>query len=445
MKTSILLLFFSICAMCAVRQQAEGAKGFTGITPADVPSGGAINGSSVDGAARMIRIVGSTAPNQTLRLAVVRGSGTSARRSTISVVIGSSDAAPASAIPAPQIPPLLVQRSQLPPAASNGGAALVNPEKPLAVSAYVRTGDPLEQAFTVEVPPGWRSEVGLARRSALQINAYVRSLSPDKMTYLIIGEPTMPAFVPPSQMGNAIGYREGKLYDSGLGGITMVMHYMPGAEFARAYGETALVGLCPALKVSSVQNRPDLAHKAETWLPTVIPSRYDGGEARFSCTHNKQVTEVRVDAATRSTRDNIGWSVLLLWAFLAPPSQANSAEEILNHIVGSFNFNQIWIQKQNNLSAEAASQINRRMQEIFRQQQSFMQKLNSVDENFESVDELISGYSTYHDAATGNNYSLTNVNPNKWIDPGTGRIISTPTNSKPVWASGYAPLSRGSQ
>jgi hypothetical protein len=316
---------------------------------------------------------------------------------------------------------------------------------PRSVSGYERLTDPLEGAFTVEVPAGWHSEVGLARRSALQINAYVRSLSPDKMTYLIVGEPTMPAFVPPSQMGNTIGYREGKMYDSGLGGITMVLHYMPGAEFARVYGETALVGLCPALQVSSVHNRPDLAHQAEMWLPAVIPSRYDGGEARFSCTHNQQAMEVRVQAATRITRDNIGWSVLLLWALLAPPSQADRAEEILNHIVGSFQFNQAWIQKQNTLSAEAAWQINRRMQDIFRQQQSFMQKLNSVDENFESVDELISGYSTYHDAATGNNYSLTNVNPNKWIDPGTGRIISTPTSNKPIWASGYVLLPRGSQ
>jgi hypothetical protein len=320
-----------------------------------------------------------------------------------------------------------------------------NPAKPLTISGYVRLADPLEQAFTVEVPSGWRSEVGLARRSALQINAYVRSLSPDKMTYLMVGEPTMPAFVPPSQMGNAIGYREGKLYDSGLGGITMVMHYMPGGEFARVYGETALVGLCPALKVSSVQNRPDLARKAETWLPTVIPSRYDGGEARFICAHGRQTMEVRVEAATRTTRDNIGWSVLLLWAWIAPTGQANSAEEIVNHIVGSFNFSQAWIQKQNNLSAAAASQINQRMQEIFRQQHAFMQKLNSVDENFESMDELISGYSTYHDAATGNNYSLGTVNPNKWIDPGTGRIISTPTNNKPIWASGYVRLSQGSQ
>jgi hypothetical protein len=308
---------------------------------------------------------------------------------------------------------------------------------PPAAPGYVTITDPLEKAFTVEVPAGWRSEVGLARRAALQINAYVRSLSPDKMTYLLIGEPTMPSFTPPSQMGNAIGYREGKLYNSGLGGIALVMHYLPGATFARTYGETALAGLCPGLKFAGMQDRPDLAHKAETLLPTPIPSRYDGGEARFTCTHNKQGMDVHIEAATRTTRDGIMWNVLLLYAYIAPKTQSEQARTTLLHVLDSFKFSPQWIQMQNNLSQHAAQSINQRMQEFFRQQEAFMQKLNSVDENFQAMDELITGYSTYHDAATGKNYSLSNTNPFKWIDPGTGRIISTQTESKPMWAAGY--------
>jgi hypothetical protein len=121
-----------------------------------------------------------------------------------------------------------------------------------AASGYVTLTDPLEKAFTVEVPAGWRSEAGLARRSALEVNPDVRSLSPDKMTYLLIGEPTMPMFSPP-QVSNAIGYREGKLYDSGLGGLALVMHYIPGAAFARYYGETAPPGLCPGFKLAGMK------------------------------------------------------------------------------------------------------------------------------------------------------------------------------------------------
>ncbi|MBV9085247.1 MAG: hypothetical protein JOZ62_21430 [Acidobacteriaceae bacterium] len=313
----------------------------------------------------------------------------------------------------------------------------------LTVSNYIRLTDPLEQAFAVEVPSGWRSEAGLARRSALQINPYVRSLSPDKMTYLMIGEPTLPAFTLPTQMGNAIGYGEGKFYDTGVGGLAMVSRYLPGVQFARLYAQTIIQGLCPGLKPTAEQSRPDLAQRAKSLWPSFIPSRADGGEVRFSCIHNKERMEGQVEAATLAT--DVGWYVMLLGAFITPQGQANKAEEILHHVGDTLKFTPAWIQRQNQLSQQAAVAINRRMQEIFRQQEGFMQRLNSVDQSFESMDELISGFSSYKDAATGTNYSLSNANPYKWKDPGTGRIISTPTNIRPLWAPSYQPLPRTSQ
>jgi hypothetical protein len=314
------------------------------------------------------------------------------------------------------------------------------PSGSLSVSTYVRLTDPLEQAFSLDVPAGWRSEGGLARRAALQINPYVRSLSPDKMTYLMLGEPTLPSFTPPSPMGNAIGHPEGTLYDAGLGGLALVLRYLPGAQFARVYGQTALQSLCPSLKFAATQDRPDLAQKANAQWPTVIPAQSDGGEARFTCTHNKQEMDVRVQAATRITRDNIGWGVILLQAFIAPKGQGDKAEEILNHMAASVTFSQAWIQKQNQLSAEAAISINQRMQTIFRQERTFIEKLNSMDENFQSMDEIVSGFSSYRDDSTGQTYSLNNTDPFKWIDPSSGRIISTPTKTAPPWAPAYQSL-----
>jgi len=324
-------------------------------------------------------------------------------------------------------------------------AAQDAPARNLTVSGYVRLTDPLEQAFSLDAPAGWHSEAGLARRAALQINPYVRSLSPDKMTYLMLGEPTLPSFTPPSQMGNAIGHREGTLYDAGLGGLALVLRYLPGAEFARLYGETAVRSLCPSIKFNSAQDRPDLASKANAQWPTVIPSRSDGGEARFTCTHNKQEMDVRVEAATRITRDNIGWGIILLQAFIAPKGQGDRAQEILNHMAASVTFSPVWIQQQNRLSADAAMAINQRMQTIFRQERTFIEKLNSVDENFQSMDEIVSGFSSYKDNSTGNTYSLSNTNPYKWIDPSSGRIISTPTNIPPPWAPAYRPLTHPGQ
>ncbi len=115
-------------------------------------------------------------------------------------------------------------------------------------------------------------------------------------------------------------------------------------------------------------------------------------------------------------------------------------------MAASVTFSPAWIQQQNRLSADAAVAINQRMQTIFRQERTLIDKLNSVDENFQSMDEIVSGFSSYRDASTGQTYSLSNTNPYKWIDPSSGRIISTPTNSPPPWAPAYrSALATGTQ
>ena len=309
------------------------------------------------------------------------------------------------------------------------------------VSGYTTFSDPLEQAFTIQVPSGWKTVGGLARRAALQINPFVRSLSPDKTTYLIIGEPTLPGYVPPSQMRNTLGYREGRMFNSGLGGLSMVLHYMDGSEFARVYGQTAMQGLCTNLRFTGSRERSDMASSADRLVPTVIPSISTGGEARFSCTHGREEMEARMEVVTRTTRDSVMWNVIFLKGFIAPKAQAEKAEEILTHVGGSFNFNAAWLQRQSQIDQAAADQINRNMQQYFRQERAVINNLNAVDENFSSMDDIVSGYSTYHDAATGNDYKLSNTNPYKWTDPSTGRIVSTPNNIPPAWGN-YRPMPR---
>ena len=388
----------------------------------------AVNETPVQNANAMTDAIRGMSPGQTVHFTILRRG----QQLTVAVVIGSPggasqpDRSSGSASPVPA------------PSSSSG------PAKPISVSGYTAFSDPLEQAFTIQVPSGWKTVGGLARRAALQINPFVRSLAPDAMTYLIIGEPTLPGYVPPNQMRNTLGYREGKMFDSGLGGVSMVLHYMPGAEFAHVYGLTALQSLCTNLRFSGTRERPDMAANADKLVPTAIPSISTGGEARFTCTHGRQEMEGRIEAVTRTTRDNVMWNVIFLKGFLAPRNQADKAEEILTRVGSSLTFNQAWMQKQSQIDQQAAAQINRNMQQYFRQERAVINNLNAVDENFSAMDDIVSGYSTYHDANTGNDYKLSNTNPYKWTDDSTGRIVSTPTNSPPIWGN-YRSLPRVSQ
>jgi hypothetical protein len=312
---------------------------------------------------------------------------------------------------------------------------------PLAVDSYTRFVDPSENAFSMEVPNGWTAVGSLTRRGALEISPFVRALSSDKMTYLMVGEPTLLTYTPPSPVTTRLGWREGSLHSSGLGGVTMLMHYLPGAQFAKLYGQTALAGLCPQMRLEGVVERPDFAQAVDQAVPTVIPSISNGGEASFSCRHGGNEMEVRVDAVTRADRNNIMWNVIFLRAFIAPRSQADAAQEILKHMTLSFRYDPNWVQRQNQISHLSAQMIQQQVLQAERAEQGVIAKLNATDENFTNMDDIVSGYSTYRDDQTGQTYKLGNTNPGKWVGDG-GHILATPDNNPPLWNPSARALTR---
>jgi len=216
------------------------------------------------------------------------------------------------------------------------------------------------------------------------------------------------------------------------------MHYMPGAVFARSYGQTQFANLCLDVKFVSSRERPDLLHKAQAESQQIIPSRWDAGEAVFTCTHNKQEMEGFVEAATWITQDSIMWVVQKLEGFVAPRAQVGQAQATLAHMVDSIQWDPNWVQKQNNISQQAAQVINQRVADMERQQVAFNEKLNAMDRNFQSMDDIITGTNHYYDAQTGTKYDLSSLAPFKWIDNG-GRIVGTQTNVMPPGFS-FRPL-----
>jgi hypothetical protein len=296
---------------------------------------------------------------------------------------------------------------------------------------FERLMDPIERAFTIEAPAGWRSVVALARTGMVQVNPYLRSLSPDKMTYVLFGDPTFPTFTVPNQMRNTIGLREGSATYDSVGGRGQIRRYQPGAEFARSYGQTALGGLCSGLKPAGSRDLPDLARKIEQLDRNVIPTRYDAGEADFTCTHNRQEMAAYAAAVTWITRDQIGmWVVRGFVGFITPKDQAGQAKGILQHIVDSLTWEPAWNQQQSELSRQAGEIVKKRIAMFERQQAAFNAKLNGIDQSFQDMDDIINGRGQYYDPRTGKHYDLSNTGPVKWLSD-DGRIVGTSGQSPP--------------
>jgi hypothetical protein len=98
--------------------------------------------------------------------------------------------------------------------------------------------------------------------------------------------------------------------------------------------------------------------------------------------HGHEEMEARTELVTRATRDDVMCNVIFLKGFIAPKSQADKAEEILTHVGASFKFNAVWSQRQSQIDQAAADQINRNMQQYFRQERAVINNLNAEDENF---------------------------------------------------------------
>ena len=465
-----LLVLVSLLAAPAAAGAQSPAKGFLGVGVRDVPgvSGATVGVLAPGGPAAqagvqvgdvivavgdracansqaVVAALAALAPGARAELTVMRGG----RMLALHALMGTAPAGGAAAtMPRPSVGAAPASAPALAEKPASSGSAGPQPSghaasaAALKVTRYTTFTEPSERAFTLELPDGWPAVGSLMRRGPLEISPFVRTLSPDRMTYLMVGEPTLLSYTPPSATTMRLGWREGSLHNSGLGGVSMLLHYIPGPQFAELYGQMALAGLCPQLHSLGAEPRPDFVAAADQLIPTVIPSQSTGGEASFSCRHGGQEMLVRVDAVTRITRDNVLWNVIFLRALIVPRPLADAAQEILKHMTLTFRYDPSWVQRQNQLSQRAASAIAGQAAASLQQEQGVIAKLNATDESFSSMDDIVSGYSNYRDNRTGNVYKLSNTNPGKWIDDSSGRIVSTPDNNPPPWAPSYSALIR---
>jgi len=221
----------------------------------------------------------------------------------------------------------------LPPTPANAG---MNPGDNVT---WTRFTDPNENAFTIDVPAGWKVEGGMTRRSALDVSAFLRALSPDGSAMILMGDPGPAAFRLP-------GYLAGPAARA----------YAPGQQFAQQYAQTTLPSLCTNPTFVSGANRPDIA--SGPFAQAVPDSRYDAGEVNFSCTHNGQPTGAYWVAGTYTYPLAATWGYNLLDGCIAPTNQIDLMKRIIFHMLLSMRSNPSWVQMQQAFVNAATRNLN---------------------------------------------------------------------------------------
>ncbi|HEY1581329.1 MAG TPA: hypothetical protein VGF82_30035 [Terracidiphilus sp.] len=332
-------------------------------------------------------------------------------------------------------------------APSTGSAAAMSSTSTAGAARTPNTTfqDPLEQAFTVEVPQGWKVRGGLFRLGYSDERPMVDLFSPDGQTNVRLGDVSIPTYTTPAPPYHT---QEGSVVDLGAQAQLTVAKYRTGPEFAVLYSHTRFYQDCK----SPTADSSDLGFT----IPDYIPSQggpaptSSAGAIAYQCGTG---TNERVAFAYAKTQQaGALWGAPALGSFLSPPSQVATAKAVLLHCAQTFKLNPAWIEKQKQLDAYAlqyqqARQQQRRIQ-IGQQVQQFeaqMQAMRNQVASFEShqqafanqvqgFDNALSGVTPTIDPFTGQAKDVwTGPTSNYW-ENGAGDVVNSANASQGNWS-----------
>jgi hypothetical protein len=294
---------------------------------------------------------------------------------------------------------------------------------------WVAMHDTRENAFSIEVPRGWKISGGAYRLGANNPRFLVDMTSPDGRTNLRVGDSAVPAFSVPQP-----GAREGQRYSTGVDwGI--VARYLPGKDFAVTYAQGRFRGTCQDMQLKSAgQLRPVLSPEREVIARTAqgeLVNTTAAGEALFRCVANGQELAAYVWAETTLTTSNFSgiknWAVSGLVSFVAPRAQAPQARRMLERSARSFTLNPDWIARQAALSRQSTAMILKQTQQLVAAQQQRFERMDAERHRQSmEMDDIINGVQWTSDAATGQHHEAPlGPNPNYFYNPNTGVSVNS--------------------
>lgn len=303
-----------------------------------------------------------------------------------------------------------------------------------AQAAYTRWTDPRENAFTMEVPAGWKVQGGLVRLSAVDPRAVWSAASPDGAIRVMGGDAQVPVHVVPSQTLAFAGFREGTWYSPGYGARMLVRPFLDGVSFAREYVGSRIGGSCGGLSVTEARDRTDIAEALNPIMAGYgIVTRLSFGEISFTCTENGRPMTGYYLAGTRYTgmQGSGMWNAEHLIGFLASPERASTAQEVMMHILATSQVNPEWAARQQGMTQAISDVVSRTQSEMSKRiNDSYWARHAGDSEMSRRRSNATLGVVDAVDPETGRRFRVESGSNYYWID-NAGHIAGTQTDTTP--------------
>jgi hypothetical protein len=313
-----------------------------------------------------------------------------------------------------------------------------------ADAAWSPFQDPMEHAFSVDVPQGWTVRGGLFRLGYSDERVMVDVRSADGTMAIRLGDVAIPSYAVPSQYHN----REGEVYDLGAQARLIVARYRTGPEFAVLYSQARFHELCRDPQPDSA----DAGFAVPDYLPPEPTGETSAGQIAWRCS-TPQGPRV-VFAYTRTARANGIWQAPTIVSFIAPPQKSALAGSIALQMVRSFRLSPAWLEYQKQMDAEGLQYQRMRqqqrvaaIQQQVRQFEAQMQAMQNQVDAFESrqaaqaaqvqsFTNVLNGITPTNDPLTGEQRDVwTGTKANYWVN-GLGQVV----NSTDAPAAGWRQL-----
>jgi hypothetical protein len=306
-----------------------------------------------------------------------------------------------------------------------------------AFTGYTTFVDPTENAFTVEVPVGWKTEGGLTRFSAIDTRPWVKVTSPDNLIVAFIGDGALWPCTIPSAQGTMLGFGPGKRYNG-----TIVRDYIPAPKFVQRYAYEKLKRDFSGLQVVQQNNHPDAARAINGTV----------GATRSECTSIKLTAMYKdipaVGYFVAATKATVAYGTGMWWvAYIAgqigPADRDAAGLGVILHMMQTFQIDPVWQSKSLKATAavsqhyrQVSQQISQSISDRYWSQQAFNDRMNQAywkqqavqDHAANNFSDAIRGQQTVQDPNTGEQYKVDNNSRYHWIDQ-SGNITGTDYSS----------------
>lgn len=299
--------------------------------------------------------------------------------------------------------------------------------------AWTQFQDPLEHAFTTQVPKGWTVRGGLFRFGYSDERGMVDVRSPDGKIAVRIGDVSVPSYAVP----NMYHSQEGAVYDLGAQAQLIVARYRTGPEFAVLYSQARFHELCHNPQSDST----DASFKVPDHTPLEQGGTTSTGQIAWRCESSDGPRVVF--AYTRTAEGNGIWQAPAIVSFIAPPEKSALARSVAFEMADSFHLNPEWIEHQKEMDAEGLQYqrlrqqgrvrvIQQQMREFEAQMQAMQNQVNSFERHqqmqanqVQGFDNALVGVTPTTDPLTGQERDVwTGTKSNYW-ENGQGQVVNS--------------------